>query len=62
MANYQLTTLAREDLRAVARYTLTKWGIEQAKRYQASLENCFQAIGQGEIGGRTLSRSVLCTL
>jgi plasmid stabilization system protein ParE len=46
MANYQLTTLAREDLRAVARYTVLRWGIAQARRYQAALENCFQSIGE----------------
>ena len=50
MANYQLTTLAREDLRAVARYTVLRWGIAQARRYQAALENCFQSIGEKKIG------------
>jgi toxin ParE1/3/4 len=52
MPNYQLTTLAREDLRAVARYTVSTWGIAQARRYQASLENCFQSIGEKKIIGR----------
>jgi plasmid stabilization system protein ParE len=34
MPDYELTTRAREDLREVARYTLTKWGIKQARRYR----------------------------
>jgi toxin ParE1/3/4 len=52
MPTYQLTTLAREDLRAVALYTLSQWGIDQARQYQTSLENCFRAIGESEIRGR----------
>lgn len=56
MASYQLTTLAREDLRAVAQHTVSKWGIAQAKRYQAALEDCFQTIGEKRIAGRIFIR------
>ena len=52
MANYQLSSLARGDLREIAHYGLSQWGIAQARRYQQTLENCFRAIGEGEITGR----------
>jgi toxin ParE1/3/4 len=49
---YQLTEDADDDLLGIARYTIKKWGIEQARRYEAALESRFAAIGRGTIQGR----------
>ena len=56
MATYQLTALAREDLREVARYTVKTWGTKQARRYQVSLESFFEAIAENKIQGHTFTR------
>jgi plasmid stabilization system protein ParE len=45
---YELTEAAGADIQAIARYTVTTWGIEQARRYEAILEGHFQAIGRGK--------------
>ena len=50
--NYQLTELAREDLRAIARYTVSQWGIGQVQRYQSEVETCFREIADRTIQGR----------
>lgn len=52
MSGYELTTLAEEDMRAIARYTIDTWGIEQAERYEALLSKRFQEIAQGIITPR----------
>ena len=49
---YELTEAADNDLLAIARYTIKKWGIDQARRYNAALESCFTAIGTGKIRPR----------
>jgi len=49
---YELTEAADGDLLAIARYTIKKWGIEQAHRYEIALEKCFVAIGKGNIRPR----------
>lgn len=49
MTGCELTALAEEDLRAIARYTVNTWGIEQAKHYEALLLKRFQEIAQGNI-------------
>lgn len=46
MPVYKLTDAADEDLQAIARYTISTWGIYQARRYEALLENHFRAIGR----------------
>jgi plasmid stabilization system protein ParE len=45
---YELAEAADADIQAIARYTVTTWGIEQARRYEAILESHFQAIGRGK--------------
>ncbi len=52
MPGYELTTLAEEDLRDIARYTIDTWGIAQAKHYEALLSTRFQEIAQGDITPR----------
>ncbi len=46
MPVYELTEAADADVQAIAQYTVTTWGIEQARRYEAILERHFQAIGR----------------
>ncbi|HEX4646350.1 MAG TPA: type II toxin-antitoxin system RelE/ParE family toxin [Verrucomicrobiae bacterium] len=46
MRLYELTEEADADIQAIARYTISKWGIEQARRYEAQLEKHLRAIGQ----------------
>ena len=46
MPIYELTEAADADLQAIARYTISEWGIEQAGRYEALLEKHFRAIAR----------------
>ena len=46
MPAYELAEGADADLLAIASYTISMWGIEQAHRYEALLENHFKAIGR----------------
>lgn len=41
MLLYELTALAEEDLKEIARYTLTEWGEKQALHYAELLEKRF---------------------
>jgi toxin ParE1/3/4 len=43
---YELTEGADADIQAIARYTVSMWGVEQARRYQALLDRHLQAIGR----------------
>ena len=54
MADYELTSLAEEDLKEIARYTLNKWGLEQTRRYESALTSCLHAIGQNKVTPRRL--------
>ncbi len=49
MPDYELTALAEEDLKSIARYTIDTWGLKQAKRYESLLADRFQKIAQGRI-------------
>ncbi len=53
MPDYKLTTHAEQDLRDIARYTMNKWGMTQAERYEAILSKRFQEISQGVVRLRT---------
>ena len=48
MSGYRFTLEAENDLRNIARYTLEKWGLEQTKRYESQLADCFHKIAQGK--------------
>jgi toxin ParE1/3/4 len=52
MGAYELTAAADADLEAIAEYTIHAWGIEQARRYEALLEQHFQEIGSRKIRAR----------
>ena len=44
MVNFQLTELAKQDLRAIGRYTQTTWGREQRNTYLAKIDAAFQLL------------------
>ena len=41
MVNFQLTELAKQDLRSIGRYTQTTWGREQRNTYLAKIDAAF---------------------
>ena len=47
MPSYKLTPDAESDLLEIAIYTIETWGLDQADRYEASLEACFQSLADG---------------
>jgi len=57
MPQYELTAPAKEDLKEIARYTLTKWGKKQSLIYADLLENCFCSIANGATYSRSISNS-----
>ncbi len=46
MALYELTEAAEADIHAIAQYTITTWGMAQARRYEVIFESHLQAIGR----------------
>ena len=44
MVNFQLTELAKQDLRSIGRYTQTTWGREQRNTYLAKIDAAFQLL------------------
>ena len=44
MVNFQLTELAKQDLRSIGRYTQTTWGREQRNIYLAKIDAAFQLL------------------
>ena len=52
MPLYELTAEADADIQAIARYTISTWGIDQAQRYEALLEKHLQAIGRQKVRTR----------
>ena len=55
MANFKLTPNAREDLKNIAKYTIKKWGKEQALIYKSKLDACFKEISQEQFVQRTFA-------
>ncbi len=44
MVNFQLTELAKQDLRSIGRYTQTTWGREQRNTYLAKIDAAFHLL------------------
>jgi toxin ParE1/3/4 len=44
MVNFQLTELAKQDLRSIGRYTQTTWGRAQRNTYLAKIDAAFQLL------------------
>ena len=55
MLLYELTEPAQEDLKDIARYTLTEWGEKQSLRYAALLEKRFCEIAARTATSRPFS-------
>lgn len=56
MLPYELTPSAQEDLREIARYTLTKWGKKQSLHYAELLETRFREIAARSAYSRPFSK------
>jgi len=54
MTDYELSIAAQDDLKEIARYTVNKWGLKQAKRYEALLVKGFRNISKGHLPPRVL--------
>lgn len=53
MAEYHLSQRATSDLDAIAKYTIERFGIEQARSYRDSLKKSFEQLaGNPELGRR----------
>lgn len=55
MLPYEIIELAEEDLKEIARYTLTQWGKKQSLHYARLLEKCFRDIAAGAVHSRSFS-------
>jgi len=55
MQTYELTKDAEQDLRELARYTLSQWGKKILRQYQKGLKDTFYAIATNEVPQRTFS-------
>ncbi len=53
--SYELTKDSATDLEGIVRYTLLKWGTEQARLYLDNLHQCFQRIADTKAEGKTFS-------
>ncbi len=56
MRQYELTPSAQEDLKEIARYTLTKWGKKQSLHYAELLDAGFRKIAAKNVNFRTFSK------
>lgn len=54
MLPYELTPLAEQDLKEIARYTLKEWGKKQSIRYARLLEDHFHGIANRTVTSRTV--------
>ena len=57
MQPYELTSSAQEDLKEIARYTLTKWGKQKALHYAGVLDTRFREIATGTVHSRSLLKN-----
>ena len=55
MLPYEITSPAEEDLKEIARYTLTQWGKKKSLHYAGLLEICFRDIAAGTVHSRSFS-------
>jgi len=54
MPDYELSIAAQDDLKDIARYTVDRWGLKQAKRYEALLVKGVRKISKGRLPPRVL--------
>lgn len=53
---YRLTSGAESDTEQILRYTLDRWGEDQAARYAAQIEACLEKIATKQAAGRPFSK------
>lgn len=58
MSAYELSPDAQKDLREVARYTGTKWGLATLEKYRSGLHSTFDAIGSGSVREKEFSNQL----
>jgi hypothetical protein len=56
MRQYNITEDAEQDLREIARYTLSKFGPKQLEAYRQALNSTFNAIGRNQVIQRQFSK------
>ncbi len=57
MLPYEISALAQEDIKEIARYTMSRWGEEQSIRYAKSLEKCFCEITDKTVSSKNFSNN-----
>lgn len=53
MPKFGVSVAAQSDMRSIARYTIARWGADQATRYAQGLHACFQTLAGNPEMGRT---------
>jgi toxin ParE1/3/4 len=53
LPEFSVSRAARKDLREIARYTVGKWGANQAVRYATGLQRIFQSLADHPSMGRS---------
>ena len=49
MSDYVLADGAEEDLEKIADYTISRWGVDQVRRYGTTLTKHFEALAAGDV-------------
>ena len=52
MPDYVLADAAEDDIEAIARYTIDRWGTDQARRYADVLSRHFEALAANDVKTR----------
>ena len=52
MPDFRLSLKAESDIRNIARYTIERFGVEQARTYRDSMIACFQSLAENPGIGR----------
>jgi len=50
---FDLTKSARDDLRAIARFTQSRWGVRQRNSYLKEVDQAFHSLAKNPLMGRT---------
>ncbi|MFT4177878.1 MAG: type II toxin-antitoxin system RelE/ParE family toxin [Thermomonas sp.] len=53
MSGFDLTRLAQEDLKAIARFTEERWGVRQRNAYLKEMDRVFRGLANNPLLGRS---------
>ena len=53
MRRFDLTKSARDDLKAIARFTQSRWGVRQRNSYLKEVDQVFHSLAKNPLMGRT---------